>query len=132
VDVDEPDRTSHDHVEQFHAIVRDSSPNFNPPGPPPVMIPGTPTAHFSYTFNVEGTYVYFCKLHRTRSASPSRDDWARSTSSPGPARTPLNAAVSGASMVGYGPWASRSSRSSSRVFSVVRKKGPSGGMPPQT
>jgi len=41
----------------------DSSPNFNPPGPPPVMVPGTPTATFSWTFNTPGTFTYFCKLH---------------------------------------------------------------------
>jgi plastocyanin len=38
----------------------DSSPNFNPPGPPPVMLPGD---SFSRPFNTPGTFVYFCKLH---------------------------------------------------------------------
>src|SRR5467141_3752847 len=40
----------------------DSSPNFNPPGPPPVM--GTPGVDsFSVVFNNAGTFTYFCKVH---------------------------------------------------------------------
>src|SRR5712691_10116291 len=40
----------------------DSSPNFNPPGPPPVMLrPGVDS--FSVTFNNAGTFTYFCKVH---------------------------------------------------------------------
>ena len=42
------------------AVAWDSSPLFNPPGPPPVMLPGD---HFSYTFNTPGTFVVFCKVH---------------------------------------------------------------------
>jgi len=39
----------------------DSSPNFNPPGPPPVLI--VPGATFNQTFNTAGTFTYFCKVH---------------------------------------------------------------------
>lgn len=38
----------------------DSSPNFQPPGPPPVMLPGNT---FPVTFNTAGTFTYFCKVH---------------------------------------------------------------------
>ena len=40
----------------------DSSPNFNPPGPPPVM-PIVPGPTFSHTFPTAGTFTYFCKVH---------------------------------------------------------------------
>src|SRR6266568_2463491 len=40
----------------------DSSPNFNPPGPPPVM-PIVPGPTFSHTFTTAGTFTYFCKVH---------------------------------------------------------------------
>jgi len=39
----------------------DSSPNFNPPGPPPVLV--APGATFSHTFNTAGTFTYLCKVH---------------------------------------------------------------------
>ena len=39
----------------------DSSPNFNPPGPPPVLI--MPGATFNHTFSTAGTFTYFCKVH---------------------------------------------------------------------
>lgn len=38
----------------------DSSPDFNPTGPPPVMLSGQ---KFSHTFAAAGTFTYFCKLH---------------------------------------------------------------------
>ena len=38
----------------------DSSPNFNPPGPPPVMLPGDT---FTRSFPTAGTFTYFCKVH---------------------------------------------------------------------
>lgn len=41
-------------------VAWDSSPNFNPTGPPPVMLPGDT---FSHTFNTIGTFTYFCKVH---------------------------------------------------------------------
>ena len=40
----------------------DSSPSFNPPGPPPVM-PIFPGPAFSHTFPTAGTFTYFCKVH---------------------------------------------------------------------
>lgn len=48
------------HVPAAGPPLWDSSPNFNPPGPPPVMLPGS---SFSQTFNQEGTFTYFCKVH---------------------------------------------------------------------
>src|SRR2546425_3012085 len=39
-----------------------SSPNFHPPGPPPVM-PIFPGPTFSHTFSTPGTFTYFCKVH---------------------------------------------------------------------
>ncbi|HLQ41816.1 MAG TPA: hypothetical protein VK189_03065, partial [Thermoplasmata archaeon] len=39
----------------------DSSPNFNPPAPPPVLI--TPGATFNHTFSTAGTFTYLCKVH---------------------------------------------------------------------
>src|SRR6267143_17046 len=114
------------------AIVRDSSPNFNPPGPPPVMIPGTPTAHFSYTFNVEGTYVYFCKLHAYQIVQSFAGMMGTVHVVPWTGADAVNAAVSGASMVGYGSLGLSIIALLVAGFSVVRKKGPSGGMPPQT
>jgi len=39
----------------------DSSPNFNPPGPPPVLV--VPGATFNHTFNTAGTFTYLCKVH---------------------------------------------------------------------
>src|SRR2546425_120671 len=43
------------------ALTWDSSPNFNPPGPPPVLI--TPGATFNHTFSTAGTFTYLCKVH---------------------------------------------------------------------
>ena len=43
------------------ALIWDSSANFNPPGPPPVLI--TPGATFNHTFSTAGTFTYFCKVH---------------------------------------------------------------------
>jgi plastocyanin len=43
------------------SLAWDSSPNFNPPGPPPVLIvPGTT---FNHTFSTAGTFTYLCKVH---------------------------------------------------------------------
>jgi len=41
-------------------IAWDSSPKFNPPGPPPVLLPGQ---SFTWTYNQVGTFTYFCKVH---------------------------------------------------------------------
>jgi plastocyanin len=49
-------------LNQFGNIVWDSSPLL-PPGPPPVMgAPGQPPL-FNWTFEKEGTFTYFCKVH---------------------------------------------------------------------
>lgn len=47
-------------INETSDLAWDSSPDFNPPGPPPVMLPGD---SFSFTFASPGTYAYFCKLH---------------------------------------------------------------------
>ncbi len=39
----------------------DSSPNFNPPGPPPVLV--VPGSTFNHTFSTAGTFTLFCKVH---------------------------------------------------------------------
>jgi plastocyanin len=112
-------------------VIRDSSPNFNPPGPPPVMIPGTPTAHFSWTFNAEGTYVYFCKLHAYQIGQSFAGMMGTVHVVPLTSLDAVNAAASGASAVGYGSLGLSIVALLVAVYGVVRKKGPSGGSPPQ-
>lgn len=41
-------------------VAWDSSPDFQPPGPPPVLLPGD---NFSFTFTAPGVYTYYCKVH---------------------------------------------------------------------
>lgn len=47
-------------VDASAAPAWDSSPDFNPPGPPPVLLPGD---SFTHTYLTPGAYVYFCKVH---------------------------------------------------------------------
>lgn len=62
MDALESDRTAHGHGIRLNPHTSlDSSPDFNPPGPPPVMLP--PDDTFSLPFNNPGTFVYFCKVH---------------------------------------------------------------------
>jgi len=107
------------------AIAWDSSPNFNPPGPPPVMIPNTPTATFSYTFNSAGTFVYFCKVH----AYLIGQSWAGMMGIvhvvPLTSLDAVNAAVGGASALGYGALGISIIALIIAVYGVVRGKGPS-------
>jgi plastocyanin len=112
-------------------IVVDSSPNFNPPGPPPVMIPGTPTAHFSYTFNAEGTYVYFCKLHAYLIGQSFAGMMGTVHVVPLTSLDAVNAAINGASAVGYGSLGVSLVALLVAAYAVVRKSGPKGGAPPQ-
>jgi heme/copper-type cytochrome/quinol oxidase subunit 2 len=95
------------------------------------MIPGTPTAHFSYTFNVEGTYVYFCKLHAYRIGQSFAGMMGTVHVVPLTSLDAVNAAVGGASAVGYGSLGLSLVALLVAVYGVVRKKGPSGGSPPQ-
>jgi len=102
----------------------DSSPNFNPPGPPPVMIPNTPSASFSYTFNTAGTFVYFCKVH----AYLIGQSWVGMMGIvhvvPLTSLDAVNAAVGGASAVGYGALGISIIALLVGVYGVVRGKGP--------
>jgi len=77
-------------------IVWDSSPNL-PPGLPPVMgAPGQPQL-FNWTFNTEGTFTYFCKLH----AYLVGDSWVGMTGTVIVLPAAVDA-VSTLSLVGYG------------------------------
>jgi plastocyanin len=109
-------------------IVRDSSPLFTVTGPPPVMLPG---AHFSYTFTTEGTYVYFCKVHAYQIGQTFAGMMGIVHVVPLTSLDAVNAAVSGASAVGYGSLGLSIVALLVAVYGVVRKKGPSGGSPPQ-
>jgi len=77
-------------------IVWDSSPNL-PPGLPPVMgAPGQLTV-FNWTFDTEGTFTYFCKLH----AYKVGDSWVGMTGTVIVLPAAVDA-VSTLSLVGYG------------------------------
>jgi len=106
------------------AIAWDSSPNFNPPGPPPVMIPDTPSKTFSWTFDTAGTFVYFCKVHAYRIGQ----SWAGMVGIvhvvPLTSLDAVNAAASGASTVGYAALGLSIVALLVSVVGVVRGKGP--------
>ncbi len=108
-----------------NAIMWDSSPNFNPPGLPPVMIPNTPTASFSHKFDTVGTFVYFCKVH----AYLIGQSWAGMMGIvhvvPLTSLDAVNAAIGGASAVGYGALGISIIALIVAVYGVVRGKGPS-------
>ena len=112
-----------------NVIAWDSSPNFNPPGPPPVMIPNTPSASFSYTFGSAGTFVYFCKVH----AYQIGQSWAGMVGIvhvvPLTSLDAVNTAVGGASAVGYGALGIAILALLVAVYGVVRGKGPRGSPP---
>ncbi len=111
------------------AIAWDSSPNFNPPGPPPVMIPDTPSKTFSWTFDTAGTFVYFCKVHAYRIGQ----SWAGMVGIvhvvPLTSLDAVNAAASGASTVGYAALGLSIVALLVAVVGVVRGKGPRGSPP---
>lgn len=108
------------------ALAWDSSPLFNPPGPPPVLLPGQ---SFSYKFNTAGTFVYFCKLHAYKIGG----SWVGMTGVvhvvPVTALDALNASVGGLSGVAYGALALAVISLIVSVYGLGRKKGPSS-MPP--
>ncbi|MGI0149623.1 MAG: cupredoxin domain-containing protein, partial [Thermoplasmata archaeon] len=102
---------------------------FNPPGPPPVMLPGQ---SFSYTFNTAGTFVYFCKLHAYKIGG----SWVGMTGTvhvvPVTALDALNSMVSGASGVAYAGLGLSVLALIVAGYSLTRRKGSSGGTPPTT
>jgi len=106
----------------------DSSPNFNPPGPPPVMLPG---ASFSVTFNTPGTFVYFCKLHAYKIGG----SWVGMTGIvhvvPVTTLDALNASVGGLSGVSYAALALSVLALIVAGYGLVRRKGSAAGAPPQ-
>lgn len=106
----------------------DSSPLFNPPGPPPVMFPGQ---SFSYTFNTPGTFVYFCKLHAYKIGG----SWVGMTGTvhvvPVTTLDALNASVGGLSGVSYAALALSVLALIVAGYSLVRRKGPPAGAPPK-
>lgn len=106
----------------------DSSPNFNPPGPPPVMLPG---ASFSHTFDTPGTFVYFCKLHAYKIGG----SWVGMTGIvhvvPVTVLDALNASVGGLSGVAYAALALAIVALIVSVYGLARRKGPSSAPPPK-
>ena len=97
----------------------DSSPDFNPTGPPPVLLLGQ---SFSYTFSDAGTFVYFCKLHAYKVGA----SWVGMTGTvivvPDPA---------GLAPLGYGSLGLAIVALVAAIYGLVRKRGPAGPSPPQ-
>lgn len=104
-------------------IVWDSSPDL-PQGLPPVMV--TPGSLFNWTFNNEGTFTYFCKLH----AYKIGESWVGMTGTVIVERSPSEA-VGGLSPLTYAGLGigTVALLIGLGAFGIVRRKG-RGGTPP--
>jgi len=98
--------------------VWDSSPNFNPPGPPPVM-PIAPGPTFSHTFTTAGTFTYFCKVH-AYSVGGSWVGMVGTVIVESPAAAPVD--ISGVAAVGYAAVALAGVALVVSIYAVVRRK----------
>ena len=98
----------------------DSSPDFNPTGPPPVLLPGQ---SFPWTFNDVGTFAYFCKLHAYKVGA----SWVGMT---GIVQVVADPAATLAPL-GYGSLGLAIVALIIAIFGLVRKRGPAGPTPPQ-
>lgn len=102
----------------------DSSPDFNPPGPPPVMLPGQ---SFSWTFTTPGSFVYFCKVHAYKIGT----SWVGMVGVVHVLAPPTAVDPSGNFAVfGYGAFALAAVALLAALYGIGRRRGPAEPPPP--